>query len=138
FSIHGMQSGLLTETFGVSGGTVILTPTRLLFPGELVQATATTGTLSLAGMAPLTPTVWQFRAEARVGPVVFDEVSSDFGTGSDWTYSVAWGDVDGDGDLDLAVGNFQQQNVVYLNDGDGTFDTTSYNFGTGSDVTYSQ
>ncbi|MCP4538621.1 MAG: tandem-95 repeat protein, partial [Chloroflexi bacterium] len=47
------------------------------------------------------------------------------------------GDVDGDGDLDLAVGNAGGQNVVYLNDGDGTFDTTSYNFGTGSDWTRS-
>jgi hypothetical protein len=35
-----------------------------------------------------------------------------FGTGSS---SVAFGDVDNDGDLDLAVGNDGQQNVVYIN-----------------------
>ncbi|MCP4540916.1 MAG: hypothetical protein GY832_27590, partial [Chloroflexi bacterium] len=138
FAVHGMQSGLVTETHGViDGDTLIVTPTNGFHPGELVYAIATTATLNVTGTAPLSPTVWQFRTEAGVGPVVFDEVSGDFGTGSDQTYSVAWGDVDGDGDLDLAVGNIGQQNVVYLNDGDGTFDTTSYNFGPGSDGTRS-
>jgi hypothetical protein len=46
------------------------------------------------------------------------------------------GDVDGDGDLDLAVGSYGEQNVVYAGDGDGTFDTISHTFGTGSDNTY--
>jgi FG-GAP-like repeat len=60
-----------------------------------------------------------------------------FGTGTDWTFSVALGDVDGDTDLDIVVGNaggqgkgasfLGEQNVVYLNDGDG-------NFASGADV----
>ncbi|MEE4270027.1 MAG: VCBS repeat-containing protein, partial [Thermoanaerobaculales bacterium] len=36
---------------------------------------------------------------------------------SDNTYSVAWGDWDGDGDLDLAAGNYQEANRVYGNTG---------------------
>ena len=48
--------------------------------------------------------------------------SANFGTGNDNTHSVALGDVDGDGDLDVAVGNNNsEQNVIYLNDGFGDY-----------------
>ena len=52
-----------------------------------------------------------------------------FGTGA--TIPVAWGDCDGDGDLDLAVGNFNQQNRLFINDGDTTF-TQDDQFGLGA------
>ena len=50
------------------------------------------------------------------------------------TDSVAWGDFDNDGDPDLAVGNggfsLDEQNALYVNNGDGTF-TGRDEFGTG-------
>ncbi|MBK7405022.1 MAG: CRTAC1 family protein [Phycisphaerales bacterium] len=50
------------------------------------------------------------------------------------TDSVAWGDFDGDGDPDLAVGNggfsLEEPNALYINNGDGTF-TARDEFGLG-------
>lgn len=56
-----------------------------------------------------------------------------FGAATDATIHVATGDVDGDGDIDIAAANRNgQQNFVYLNDGKGNFaDKVSY--GTGRD-----
>ena len=39
------------------------------------------------------------------------------GTASDSFYGLDWGDLDGDGDLDLALANLQGSNQVYLNTG---------------------
>ncbi|UCD27703.1 MAG: VCBS repeat-containing protein, partial [Planctomycetota bacterium] len=46
---------------------------------------------------------------------VLDVVAGWASEENDITYSVAWGDVDGDGDLDLACGNVYAPNRVYIN-----------------------
>ena len=41
--------------------------------------------------------------------------------GNSNSFSVALGDLDGDGDLDAMVANYDQPNTVWTNDGSGTF-----------------
>jgi hypothetical protein len=55
----------------------------------------------------------------------------DFGTGDDETYTVALGDVNEDGALDLVVGNYGQS-AIYLSDGAGSF-PAARDFGPGDD-----
>ena len=38
-----------------------------------------------------------------------------------YSYGVSWADFDNDGDLDLFVANFDKENFLYENDGDGNF-----------------
>ncbi|MBU7031175.1 MAG: VCBS repeat-containing protein [Theionarchaea archaeon] len=58
-----------------------------------------------------------------------------YGTGSDSTRSVATGDLDKDGNIDLVVGNYGEQNLIYFGDGDGTFDTRSATVGSVTSLT---
>ncbi len=55
-------------------------------------------------------------SKVTVGNIVND---GGFSVGS------AWGDIDNDGDLDLYIGNFNQNNFLYLNNGDGAFQKVS-------------
>jgi len=136
FAVYGMQSGLVTAVHGViSGGyTIVVTPTNAFFSGELVQASATTATLNITGTAPVSPTVWRFRTATAGGSAIFMS-GNPFGLYNGSAEAIALGDMDGDGDLDVAVGNEYQQNRVYLNNGDGTFTPIGNDFGPSDDRT---
>ncbi len=128
FAVHGMQSGLVTETHGViDGNRLIVTPTNGFHQGELVYAIATTRTESIAGSAPLSATQWQFNAgvvrDRCVAGFVADTAASANLTGAR-EGSVAWGDYDNDGDLDILLTgrdtNLDGIALVYQNQ-DGVF-----------------
>ena len=75
------------------------------------------------------------------GKAKFRDASSQLPRDALWSASIALGDVDGDKDLDIVIGNawwnrLSQQNALYLNDGKGNFsDWTSGNMPKADDDT---
>ncbi len=121
FAIHAMQSGLVTATHSVNGNTIIVTPTHPLHQSELVYAIATTRTLNITGTAPLSSTQWQFNAGKVISRCVagFTDINAGL-PGVDLDSSVAWGDYDNDGDLDILLAGWAGSTVItrlYRNDG---------------------
>ena len=93
FAAHGMMSGLISGTLGVSGvgtDTITLNPDDDYFAGEVVRVSATGG-ISDTSDLPVTPYQWQFTA----GPV-FSRCAGRFrdidaGLTGIYAGSVAWG-----------------------------------------------
>ena len=124
FTVRSSFRGLYTDTATLNGNTVTLDPSRDFFAGEQVQAVGTAA-ISSTGAAPLAPTQWGFTAGMvtnRCGVFADSGLADDALTGV-WVSSVAWGDYDKDGDLDiLLTGGTSSDPVakVYRND-NGSF-----------------
>jgi len=131
FVVHAFQTGLHTGTYNYDSGTKTATfdPTSSFQVGDVVTVTLTTGIQTIAGDPLFSPHEWSFTVGVSGGSGKF-AAKTDY-TAGDGPHSVFSSDLDGDGDMDLAVANEYSNNVsVLLNNGDGTFSAkTEYTAG---------
>ncbi len=120
------RGGLLNTAGGAatgSGNTLTFDPTTDFRPGETVLTTVTTAAQSTGGVPLADGYVYQFTAAATGGSGNFTApaLNPNPAVGIQ-PFSVAVGDVDGDGDLDLLAANSTDNTVsVRINDGTGSF-----------------
>ncbi|MGD8414239.1 MAG: FG-GAP-like repeat-containing protein, partial [Candidatus Latescibacterota bacterium] len=117
FKLFGFQSGPVAGTYTMTNNdsTCRFDPTPPFHAGERLEAVLTTGVASALGTPLGSPYVWRFTAAAaNVGDTLLTTTGWQSAP-ANLSESVAWGDYDGDGDLDLAVGN-TYTNVLYRND----------------------
>jgi len=129
---YGAFRGKVSGVFS-TGPTPGLNPNANFKPGEEVEVTFKPGLRAQDGTG-VVGQVWKFTAAVSSGTATFG-LGRSFGSGSDNSRAVGIGDLEGDGDLDLLVGNTgSQANSIYRNDGSGHFSSFGA-FGTGTDNT---
>jgi hypothetical protein len=135
FIVQGNQKGVYTGTFTYPNPDLLrFVPDEFFKPGEKISVTATS---DIQSSLPefLQPRTWQFTAAARkaLAGLVSHPVTPSFGAGE--SYDIALGDLDGDGDLDAVVANYNDEaETVWLNEGSGNFSAhpTTPSFGAGA------
>jgi uncharacterized repeat protein (TIGR01451 family) len=121
FTVHGAQTGTYTGTYTFPAAHQTQFDAAGIFkPGEKILATLG-GSISAGDGAPLAPFSWQARAAVAGGSGLFVTHPVTSGFGADYSWGVALGDLDGDGDLDAVVANTEVGDTVWLNDGTGLF-----------------
>ena len=123
FVAHSTQRGNLgalgASLSGAGSSTLTLDPVDDLFPGETVTVTLTPDITSEDGGTLSEGYVWQFTGEvAESSPGIFGNLQYDASSDAHNTQATVFSDVDGDGHLDLVVGNYSD--VIRLHWGDGT------------------
>ncbi|MEM7393593.1 MAG: FG-GAP-like repeat-containing protein, partial [Verrucomicrobiota bacterium] len=120
FRVTGHQSGPATGVFTFPAlNQARFQPATAFDHGELVDVLLTDSLLSSTG-APLHAHSFSFRVEARgCTNLLFQPDAQQLG--SNTTYRVETGDLDGDGDSDALVLNHARPGQVWINDGSGQF-----------------
>ena len=123
----GSASNEITITLGVSpnlksrhlyaGDTIINSPSGIDVSGSMMPD-------AIEGVSGVDA---QESVPIDVIPGYVDSLQS---LGKNDSFSVALGDVDDDGDLDMVVANLNQGNRVYINDGTGSYTDTNQSLGT--------
>lgn len=117
-----LRGNLAGSVSGGGSATLSFDPNSDMLPGEQINVTLTDALQQQGGSTMANPVLWQFRAAAGQGPASFTKKTAATSLSGGW--GVKFGDLDGDGDMDM-VGVTNGQNYYYLNDGNGNFSGTT-------------
>lgn len=122
FIVNGSQTGMRSGRYRqVDKKTCRFFPGNPFLPGETIWVTLTRETMSSTQERLPRPYMVSFTAAAAPGPARFDSDRRTFGSDYSRARSVALGDLNGDGALDIVTGGDENGSQAYFNDGKGNF-----------------